>query len=124
MTMIKAITLKQPWADLVVSGVKNIENRTWKTAHRGTLAIHASRTHDQSVANDYKDVLSYAPLQCIVGVVDIIDVIHNATSKWAIPGHYHWVLGNPRMLCLPIPMKGNLGLWECSFNAQDVDYVV
>jgi hypothetical protein len=38
----KAITLTQPWATLVALGVKRLETRSWKTAHRGPLAIHAA----------------------------------------------------------------------------------
>jgi hypothetical protein len=40
----KAITIKQPWAFLIVEGVKDIENRTWKTNFRGRVLIHASKT--------------------------------------------------------------------------------
>lgn len=38
----KALTLWQPWASLLVAGVKGIETRAWRTAHRGPLAIHAA----------------------------------------------------------------------------------
>ncbi len=38
---IKALTISQPYASLIASGEKWIENRTWPTAHRGKLAIHA-----------------------------------------------------------------------------------
>lgn len=38
MKSMKVITIKQPWASLIVSGLKNIENRTWKTNFRGACA--------------------------------------------------------------------------------------
>ena len=38
----KAISIKQPWASLIAHGIKNIENRTWKTNFRGRIYIHAS----------------------------------------------------------------------------------
>jgi hypothetical protein len=38
----KAITIMQPWALLLVSGVKKYETRTWRTSHRGLLYVHAS----------------------------------------------------------------------------------
>lgn len=38
----KALTLWQPWASLVALGVKTIETRSWSTAYRGPLAIHAA----------------------------------------------------------------------------------
>lgn len=41
---IKALTLYQPWATLVAIGAKRIETRSWWTAYRGLLAIHASKT--------------------------------------------------------------------------------
>jgi len=38
----KCITIKQPWASLICEGIKNVENRTWKTKVRGRVLIHAS----------------------------------------------------------------------------------
>lgn len=39
----KALTLHQPWAELVAQGYKHWETRSWPTTHRGLLAIHSSR---------------------------------------------------------------------------------
>jgi len=39
----KAISLLQPWATLVVTGVKTIETRSWGTKYRGPILIHASQ---------------------------------------------------------------------------------
>lgn len=39
----KTITLTQPWATLVAVGAKRIETRSWATAYRGPLAIHAAK---------------------------------------------------------------------------------
>ena len=39
----KAITLWQPWAQLVAIGAKRLETRSWATSYRGPLAIHASK---------------------------------------------------------------------------------
>lgn len=33
----KALTIKQPWASLIVHGIKDIENRTWRTDYRGPV---------------------------------------------------------------------------------------
>src|SRR5687767_9624159 len=38
------LSVRQPWAELIVAGRKRVENRTWKTNHRGLLGIHASAT--------------------------------------------------------------------------------
>ena len=39
----KALSLMEPWAALIAAGVKSIETRSWRTAYRGPLYIHASR---------------------------------------------------------------------------------
>jgi hypothetical protein len=38
----KHLSIKNPWAYLIVSGMKDVENRTWRTPYRGTLIIHAT----------------------------------------------------------------------------------
>ena len=42
----KAISIRQPWAWLIVNGYKDVENRTWYTSHRGPLLICASKALD------------------------------------------------------------------------------
>lgn len=37
----KAITICQPYAELIARGEKRVENRSWQTHYRGRLAIHA-----------------------------------------------------------------------------------
>ncbi len=59
----KAITLTQPWASLVAIGAKRIETRSWKTAYRGPLAIHAAKGFPDSAQYicfrwPFRDVLS------------------------------------------------------------------
>jgi activating signal cointegrator 1 len=38
----KAITIYEPWASLILEGYKKYETRPWNTKHRGWIAIHAS----------------------------------------------------------------------------------
>jgi ASCH domain len=42
LTRLLALSVRQPWAWLIVNGVKDNENRSWRTDHRGPLLIHAS----------------------------------------------------------------------------------
>jgi (5-formylfuran-3-yl)methyl phosphate synthase len=42
----QALSIKQPWAALVVHGFKTIEIRRWSTRHRGRVLIHAARVPD------------------------------------------------------------------------------
>ncbi len=39
----KAISVIQPWASLIMLGAKRFETRSWQTTHRGPLLIHASK---------------------------------------------------------------------------------
>jgi len=97
----KALSIKQPWATLIASGIKNIENRTWKTNFRGTVLIHAGASpsfHDLTLhlSQDQMDeaVKSgfFIPLDArnesyvksaIIGQVDIVDCMLNHPSVWA-----------------------------------------
>lgn len=42
----KALSLTRPWTELVIAGVKDVENRTWRTTHRGWLVIHGAKGYD------------------------------------------------------------------------------
>ena len=44
----KTLSVKQPWSTLICAGVKDVENRTWRTEYRGPLLIHASAQEDRS----------------------------------------------------------------------------
>jgi hypothetical protein len=97
----KAITVKQPWASLIVEGIKDIENRTWKTNFRGRVLIHAGRSilrpqecnftdvQWDSIRGDMRyDILhSDLPSGAIIGSVEIVDCVINHTSIWAEKFH-------------------------------------
>ena len=44
----KIISVRQPWAYLIVAGYKPVENRTWNTSYRGPLLIHASQAMEEN----------------------------------------------------------------------------
>jgi len=46
----KAITIWQPWATLIVCGLKRYETRSWPTHYRGPLIIHASKKWNAELA--------------------------------------------------------------------------
>lgn len=105
----RAMTVKQPWASLIASGDKDIENRSWRTSYRGPLVITASKVIDRTARIVAKAVDS--PTGVVVGVVDLIDCVQGHPSPWAMPDCWHWVLAKPRR-CTPIAVKGSLGLWN------------
>jgi hypothetical protein len=63
----RAITVKQLWAPLIVTGTKTIENWTWRTSYRGRLLIHASKEIDQDGPEIDRRRLV---LGAIIGIVD------------------------------------------------------
>jgi hypothetical protein len=113
-----ALSVRQPWAWLIVNGVKDIENRSWRTHLRGPLLIHASSSLDGYAENiewvRRKRGIS-VPLDLarggIVGVVDVIDCVESHKSKWFEKGSFGWVIANPRRLKFRL-CKGAVGLFR------------
>ena len=114
----RAISIQQPWAWAIVYAGKDVENRTWNSHYRGSLAIHApaksQRDHwwPRGVQRPDEDDLH---LSAIIGTVDLIDVVERSRSKW-FGGPFGLVLANPRPLLRPISCKGGLGLWAVPEN--------
>ncbi|MGL4619937.1 MAG: ASCH domain-containing protein, partial [Chroococcidiopsis sp.] len=52
----KALSIRQPWAWLIVNGYKDIENRNWRCYYRGLLLIHASKTFRKY---DYREAMDF-----------------------------------------------------------------
>ena len=121
----KVITIKQPWASLICEGIKDIENRTWKTNYRGRVLVHASANPDKqpymlfnddqadAIDNIIMDVLGYYQhTSLIIGSVELVDCVQNYPSIWAEKGVWNWVLANPMSFLEPIPCKGKLRFWD------------
>jgi hypothetical protein len=111
-----ALTVWQPWAGLIMAGIKDVENRTWRTSYRGPLLIHAGSGTDEQGMEQHADeiVASGADVRVrgILGTVNLVDVARNHSSAWALPDCWHWVLQDPRRLVEPVPARGMPGLWR------------
>jgi hypothetical protein len=109
---LKALTVRQPWASLIVAGVKDVENRSKPIKYRGRLAIHSSLRINEEAMEEFGHLIDTSvPLGAIIGSVDVVDCVVASPSQWAMNGYYHWVLANPHQLKRIRPMKGSLGLW-------------
>lgn len=75
----KALSLKQPWAELILQGKKTIETRKWRTSFRGEFLIHASRQVDskQMIELGFDDL----PTGCIVGKAKLVEVKEYPTKE-------------------------------------------
>jgi len=126
-----ALSIRQPWAWLIVNGYKDVENRDWPTKYRGPTLIHASKTLTRA---DYDAALLFveafvAPeiarlipdmyeLQTggLVGVADLVDCVEESRSVWFTGGQANgggvgFVMRHGRTLPFR-PWKGRLGFFN------------
>lgn len=112
---VPVLTVRQPWAFLIMAGHKDVENRTWRTAHRGRIAIHAARNVDLSGYEMAErlglEVPDDLPVGMVLGTVRLRFVVDDSESPWATPGCWHWCLESPRAV-RPFPARGQMGLWK------------
>ena len=116
----KALSILQPWAWLIVNGHKDIENRTWGTGFRGQVLIHAGKTYPKCDFADDLDIYGrrYGAYPAtreemtggIVGVATIVDCVRKSDSEW-FNGPYGFVLRDARQLPLT-PLRGQLGFFD------------
>lgn len=119
----KLLTVHQPWADLIVSGDKPFENRSWSTRYRGKVAILAglsrkSLGHIQRVRESVPAYQSPGVFGFIIGVADLVDVLDHIPDHPFASGPFCWKFMNPVRLTDPIPMKGCLGLVSLPLEIQ------
>lgn len=105
--VVRALTIQQPWAYAILRLGKDIENRAWRTNHRGLLLIHAGRTVDTDAAVELDIDTDRLPRAAIVGAVTLRDISRDRDSSWALPGHWHWQLCDPVSID-PVPCRGSL----------------
>jgi hypothetical protein len=136
MSYLPAITVLQPWASLLLAGAKRFETRSWQTAHRGRLAIHAGRrllpaARALCLHEPFRTLLRDAgfpqvealSLGAVLGTVELVrctriedlDLETICAEEQALgdfrPGRWAWELRDPRPLPVPVPATGRLGVF-------------
>ena len=120
----KALSLKQPFAELILQGRKTIELRKWNTSFRGPFYIHASKTPDTEAMKRFG--FSSLPTGQLVGKAMLVEVKHYqneaehkadqnkhcGSSAW---GAHGFVLSGIERIS-PIPLKGKLNFFETNLN--------
>jgi hypothetical protein len=94
-----ALSVRQPWAELIASGIKRLEHRSWPIAHRGPLLIHAARAVPRLAQH------RALPRGVAVAIVDVIDCIE------VTPKEFVWVLAHVRRT-EPVSLLGRQRLWQ------------
>lgn len=108
LAQLPALSVRQPYAWLIVQGIKTLENRSWRTHYRGPLLIHASSNRvdlTEEVRARYgargrvrMPPLGHYELGGIIGYVEIVDCVQRSASVWKNPGGWGWVLAKGRPL--------------------------
>jgi hypothetical protein len=124
---VKALSIRQPWAWLIVNGHKDIENREWRTNFRGRIYVHASKgmTQDEYaigyvIAEENSVKLpAFKDLQRggIVGAVTITGCVSKSDSPWFF-GPYGFELSEPESLPF-VPAKGSLGFFNIHIGGSE-----
>ena len=118
----KALSLRQPWPELILQGRKIIETRTWNTSYRGNFYIHASgKTNKEEME---KHGFKKLPRGKVVGIANLIDTKPYPTENdWKADNekhlaghlpynkkHYGFILTDVKRI-KPKPCKGQLGFF-------------
>jgi len=122
----KCLSLKQPFAELLVSGRKTIELRPWNTNFRGEFLVQASKAPDSSACAAF----GFDPKKMVKGAIIGKAVIygvkrygsaeelaadrekHLATSGRYIDSRYGFLLKDAKRISPPIPIKGQLNFFD------------
>jgi len=125
-----ALSIRQPWAWLILNAGKDIENRCWRTNFRGHFLVHAAKGCTRAEWEDAVDfaydarglmfeVPSVTELNRggIVGIAEITDCVSRSKSPWFM-GDYGFVLKNAKPLPF-IPCKGALGFFKPQLDATN-----
>lgn len=138
---IRVLSVAQPFAALIVAGIKPVENRSWATPYRGQICVHASQSRRwltaetrawlADIADDDLKLADWLAdhwpagrspkslsISAIVGRVEVVDCREAEAVRLAelTPWHaldgFAWRLANPARFNTPIPCGGKLNLWK------------
>ena len=123
----KVLTIRQPWATLIMQEDKRFEFRSWQTKYRGELLIHAGKGIDKEAVKRLEKYLPKdLPLGKILGKVTLVDCIRMSPefkeellnensdiyTKSSFKENFGWQLENIQVFDAPIDAVGHLSLWE------------
>lgn len=119
----KALSIRQPWAWLIVNGYKDIENRSWATRFRGPVLIHAAKGMTGAEFNEAYHFAIEVGISIprfnelerggIVGVANVTGCSDDSLSPWFF-GKFGFELADAKPLPF-MPCKGQLGFFEVEY---------
>lgn len=125
--VLPALSIRQPWAWLILHAGKDVENRTWRTSYRGPLLLHAGAWDDGETPAWLRrafnvDIPDGTVLERggVVGLAYLVDCVRSSASQW-FEGPWGWVLRDPQPLPF-FPLKGKLGLFRVSWKKETEEH--
>jgi hypothetical protein len=117
------MSMHQPWASLLVAGIKVHEGRSWPTEHRGRLWIHAAAAKPTGIEDIERKYLKFCPpgtrtpsnypTSCLLGYVYVVDCLDNSAFKAKVPpderqedSEYTFMCAEPKAMPFPLQMDG------------------
>jgi hypothetical protein len=126
----RALSIRQPWASLIVYAGKNVENREWKTNYRGPILIHASKGMTKAEKENAFEcaefdcdvspaLLASMPMErgAVIGIAKITDCVTQHQSPWFC-GTYGFVLKDVQAI-EPFPFLGQLGFFDVPYTKAE-----
>lgn len=116
-----ALSVKQPWAELILEGKKTIEIRTWAVDYRGPVWLHTGKSPDEAATARFGSSPLF--LGGFVGIVTIEEIVPFDRERWEKwrpqhldngdrrPNFLAWLLSDVRRLDNPLPARGGLKLF-------------
>ena len=105
---VRALSIQQPWVEMILRGEKNLEYRSRRMREMGPLLLHASGTLVSENFGDDTPVPETLPFRALVGIVDVVGVIE-------VEGEDHlfaYQLAHPRRFKRPVPYSGAAGIFR------------
>lgn len=128
----KGITIIQPFASLILAGIKTVENRSWPCKNPGYYALHAGKTKcSRKEIDRLKKIPSLAyfvqdmkdiPVGAIIGIVKfgVIEPSSDVDDFWKMNDGFWWHIDEVIKLDKPIERKGQLGLWNLTKEESSI----
>ena len=127
--MVRALSLRQPWAELILQGKKTIETRNWNTSYRGKFYVHAAKVVNELACRNFGIDPQKVIRGSIVGFATLVAVKRYETVKeWNADEKKHFA-GSSSYHCpkygfilrdihriKPIPFKGKLNFFPINID--------
>jgi len=125
---VPALSIRQPWAQLIVQGRKSIEIRSGTPAYRGLIWIHTGKKEQPELEAHFG--FTHLFKGGYIGAVELKTIVPLNRERWDTwrlrhldtglfqPNLFAWILASPLRFAIPVPGPGKLGLFSVPLEAR------